>query len=80
MSPNYEYFRFEIGDIVREDAVIAWAHKSPLMGVVIKIRRKYYKFFYSADYASQDRLTILWFTDPYVEQLPSDLVTLVSRY
>lgn len=79
MSHESEYFKFEIGDIIRENEVIAWHEKSPLIGMVVQIQRNHYKFYYSVDYDSQDRLTILWFGDSYIECLPSDLVTLVSR-
>ncbi len=73
------YFRFEIGDIVKEDELIVFWDKGPLIGLVINVEREVYWFAYSDDSIYQDRLTILWFKEPYVEQLPSDLVLLVSR-
>ncbi len=70
---------FEIGDIVEENEVIAWYDDSPLKGIVIKIQRDYYHFFSEIAILGQDRLTIMWFSTGIVEELPSDLVTLVSR-
>ena len=82
MDTYYEYFKFEIGDIVRENEVIAWYDDEPMIGIVIAISRDFYKFYYSAEDNPgdhQDRVTILWLRDVFVESLPSDLVHIVSR-
>ena len=74
-----QYFRYEIGDIVKENEVIAWYDESPMTGIVIKIQRNFYHFYSDMSQTSQDRLTILWLAMPVIEDLPSDLVYLVLR-
>mgnify|MGYP007063361164 CR=1 FL=1 len=70
---------YEVGDIVRENEVIAWYDNSPLMGIVIKVQRDYYRFYSDYFFVGQDRLTIMWFGVGFIEELPSDLVHLVAR-
>ena len=82
MDTYYEYFKFEIGDIVRENEVIAWYDDEPMIGIVIAVARDFYRFYYSTGDSPgdrQDRVTILWLRDVFVESLPSDLVHIVSR-
>jgi hypothetical protein len=73
------YHQFEIGDLVRENEVIAFYDESPMIGVIINIRRGFYCFYYGSEALYQDELTIRWIDLPRVEFLPSDLVHLVSR-
>lgn len=73
------YFRFEIGDIVKEDELIVFWDEHPLIGIVIDIERRAYWLPYDKDEIYQDRLTVLWLRKPFVENIPSDLVILVSR-
>ena len=79
LSDVDQYFRFEIGDIVKEDELIIFWDDHPLIGIVIDIERQAYWFSYNTDEIYQDRLTILWLRRTFVEQIPSDLVLLVSR-
>ena len=72
------YYRFEIGDLVRENEVIAFYDESPMIGVVINVRRDFYCFYHDTRSLYQDELTIRWIDIPRVECLPSDLVHLVS--
>tara|TARA_R100000008_G_scaffold12757_1_gene6349 strand:- start:2348 stop:2593 length:246 start_codon:yes stop_codon:yes gene_type:complete len=75
-----EHTRFEIGDIVRENDVIAWYDDEPMIGIVIGVTRNFYAFYYDSDGSfSQDRVTVLWLRDVMVEALPSDLVHIVSK-
>ena len=79
MAVYEEYFRFEIGDIVRENEVIAWYDDGPMTGIVISLKRDNYFFYYSDTRLHQDRIDVFWFRAGYLESLPSDLLTLVSR-
>ena len=80
-----EKFSFEVGDIVIEGTLIATLEKSPMIGVVIKVESDYFslgeKYIIGAplERRIQDRITIQWLTDPYVETLPEELIKLVSR-
>ena len=59
-----------------------WNGRLAMIGIVIAISRDFYRFYYSADDNPgdhQDRVTILWLRDVFVESLPSDLVHIVSR-
>jgi hypothetical protein len=73
------YFRFELGDIIRENEVIAFYDESPMLGIVIDIKRSYYIFSHDEDPEYHDKLTIMWISRLFVEELPSELVHLVSR-
>lgn len=79
MPLNQFYYKFEIGDIVRENDVIAFYDESPMLGVVVGIVRDRYCFYDEILPIYQDELTIKWITIHRVEILPSDLVHLVSH-
>jgi len=78
-------FEFQVGDIVIEGSLIATLPKSPMIGVVIKVEPNYFSMdesyvtMSSLSQSIQDRLQIQWFSDPYLESLPEELVILVSR-
>ena len=79
MVPCEEYFRFEVGDIVEENEILAWYPDSPLTGIVVSIERDSYFYYGSEEVFYQDKLTIFWLKQSHVETLPSDLVTLIHR-
>ena len=78
-------FSFEVGDIVIEGELIATLEKSPMIGIVMKVEQDYFSlndnYIIGATLVRriQDRITIQWLTDPYVETLPEELIELVSR-
>tara|TARA_R100000005_G_scaffold68139_1_gene36128 strand:- start:237 stop:506 length:270 start_codon:yes stop_codon:yes gene_type:complete len=76
---------FRVGDIVKEGVLLSTGINSPLVGVVTKVEIDY--FIFDEDYLIveeigkriQDRVTVYWFVEHYVETLPEDLLDLVSR-
>ena len=76
----YISIKYYVGDIVRETEIMAYHPDGPMTGVVIGIQRNFFQFGPGGpdDDLFQDKLTIFWFKLKFVEELPSDLVYLIS--
>jgi len=76
----YQYIKYDVGDIVCETEIMAYHPKGPMVGIVISITRRYFHFSGHGpeDTFFQDKLTIFWFKLRFVEELPADLVYLIS--
>ena len=76
-------FKFKIGDIVRECELIATYQNSPMIGIIYDLEPNHYEFsndwFGKPTKPIQDLLSIYWFSEPFVEDLPEELVEFVSR-
>jgi len=78
-----EHFKFKIGDIVKEGELIATYDNSPMIGIIYNIVEDHFEFnsewFGESCKPIQDLLSIYWFNEPLVENLPEELVDFVSR-
>lgn len=68
-------YQFCIGDIVVEKDFITIGDEPPMTGIIIAIDHLSYKL---GKKVIHDRLTIHWFNNNTIEEMPSVLVELVS--
>ena len=78
---NQEYQNFCVGDIVQEKWVFTYHEEKRMTGVIAASVEKFYEFFYPSDplYVVQDKIRVFWFSHGFVEELPGDMVNLLSR-
>ena len=78
---DHKSTKFHIGDIVRENEIIAHYEKSPMIGIVIDVERACYTFngIDEGEMIVEDKLTIYWPQMGFIEDLPAELVHLISR-
>jgi len=69
---------FNIGDIVRESALIIPPDRAVWVGTVMYIERKHYEL-HSFLGPLEDLIGVQWFQEGYIESLPASVLRLVQR-